>query len=133
MTIQEIIAKQNATAPRKKPRDEEHQLQCACVKWFNLQYPEYRGLLFAVPNGGARSKATAGKLKAEGVVAGVSDLILLVPSYGYGGLCIEMKTPKGKQSPEQKEWQNKVEGQGYDYRLCRSLDEFMTEIKIYLD
>ena len=58
---------------------EEHNIQCACVRWFNYQWPEYRGLLFAVPNGGARSKATAGKLKAEGVVAGVADLILLVP------------------------------------------------------
>ena len=123
-------------------REEEHNLQCACVRWFNLQWPQYRGLLFAFPNGGARSKATAGKLKAEGVVAGVADLILLVPQWfttwrgqegcKYAGLCIEMKTANGRQSPEQKGWQDMVEAHGYHYRVCRSLDEFMNTINNYL-
>ena len=129
-SFEEILAAQNATTPRRKPRDEEHQIQCACVKWFNLQYPQYRGLLFAVPNGGARSKATAGKLKAEGVVAGVADLILLVPRFVIGnynfafGLCLETKSKTGRQTPEQKEWQKKVEEQRFAYIVYRSFDEF---------
>ena len=47
----------------------------ACVlrkKWFNLKYPKLKGQLFAVPNGGRRDTVTGGKLKAEGVTAGVS-------------------------------------------------------------
>ena len=124
-------------------REEEHNIQAACVRWFNLQWPEYRGLLFAVPNGGARSKATAGKLKAEGVVPGVADLILLVPrcvkahdDEGWyntiHALCIEMKTAKGRQSPEQKGWQEMVEAHGYKYAVCHSLDEFMDVVNGYL-
>ena len=124
-------------------REEEHNIQAACVRWFNLQWPQYRGLLFAVPNGSYRTKATAGKLKAEGVVAGVADLILLVPrcvkahdDEGWyntiHALCIEMKTAKGRQSPEQKEWQARVEGEGYRYRVCHSLDEFMDVVNGYL-
>ena len=124
-------------------REEEHNIQAACVRWFNLQWPEYRGLLFAVPNGGARNKATAGKLKAEGVVPGVSDLILLVgkparkPLRGFCdissfGLCIEMKTKTGRQSPEQKAWQAKAEQFGYEYAVCRSLDEFIAVVNGYL-
>ena len=127
-------------------REEEHNIQAACVRWFNLQWPEYRGLLFAVPNGGARSKATAGKLKAEGVVAGVADLILLVPNnyetlatprsgtwyHSIHALCIEMKTAKGRQSPEQKEWQAKVENEGYRYAVCHSIEEFMAVVNGYL-
>lgn len=123
--------------------EEEHNLQCACVRWFNFQWPEYRGLLFAVPNGGARSKATAGKLKAEGVVPGVADLILFVPKYRMTddvratfeikhALCIEMKTAKGRQSPEQKVWQAKVEVQGYKYAVCHSIEEFMAVVNGYL-
>lgn len=114
----------------------------ACVRWFNLQWPQYRGLLFAVPNGGARNLVTAAKLKAEGVTPGVADLLLLVPRafkandndewYIIFGLCIEMKTKKGYQSPAQKEWQKKVEGEGYRYAVCRSLDEFMNTINDYL-
>lgn len=125
--------------------NEEHNIQSACVRWFGYAHPELRGLLFCVPNGGARSKATAGMLKAEGVVAGVSDLILLVPRCRASitenkaasieinhALCIEMKTAKGYQSPEQKIWQRLVEEHGYKYAVCRSLDEFIDTIEAYL-
>lgn len=110
----------------------EHRIQVACVRWFAYQYPQYEGLLFSVPNGGHRDKVTGAMMKAEGVVAGVADLILLVPSKGYHALCIEMKTEKGRQSPEQKAWQKKVEAQGYKYAVCRSLDDFIATINDYL-
>ena len=45
---------------------------------------------------------------------------------------IEMKTAKGRQSPDQKEWQAKVESKGYKYAVCHSLDEFINEIEDYL-
>ena len=122
---------------------EEHNLQCACVRWFAYQHPELQGLLFAVPNGGARSKATAGKLKAEGVVAGVADLLLLVPKRSsdnplilavtYCGLAIEMKTPKGRQSPEQWAWKQRLEANGYKYAVIRSLDDFISTVEGYLN
>lgn len=113
-------------------RQDEHILQAACVQWFRLQYRHLAPLLFAVPNGGARSKATAGKLKAEGVVPGVADLLLLFPCMGFHALCIEMKTDKGRQSPTQKEWGNLVTGFGYRYEVCRSFDEFKAIIENYL-
>ena len=112
--------------------NEEHNIQVACVRWFSYQYPELQGLLFAVPNGGRRDAVTGAKLKAEGVIAGVSDLILLVPSCNHGALMIEMKTGKGRQSEEQKRWQTIVERMGYRYVVCRSLDDFIKEIKNYL-
>jgi hypothetical protein len=77
-TFDELFAEAQARQPQRKPRSEpEHNLQVDCVQWFSLQYPSLRGRLFAVPNGGHRSKTEAARLKAEGVVAGVSDLILL--------------------------------------------------------
>lgn len=88
---------------------EEHKLQVSCVKWFRLQYPKYSSLLFSIPNGGARNIIVAKKLKSEGVVSGVSDLILLIPNNNYYGLCIEMKTLKGTQSDNQIIWQKEVE------------------------
>ncbi len=112
--------------------NEEHNIQVACVRWFAYQYPEMKGLLFAVPNGGRRDRVTGAKLKAEGVVAGVSDLLLLVQSKGFGALCIEMKTEKGRQTDEQKAWQKAVERMGYRYVVCRSFDDFEREVKNYL-
>lgn len=53
----------------------EHNLQTACVRWFRYQYP--KDIILAVPNGGSRdNKKEAARLKAEGVLAGVSDLII---------------------------------------------------------
>lgn len=113
-------------------RHVESGIQKACVLWFRYQYPKYARLLFAVPNGGRRGRVTAAILKAEGVVAGVADLLLLVPSGGCHGLCIEMKTPDGRQSESQRIWQRAVEGQGYRYAVCRSLDDFRKLIDDYL-
>lgn len=119
---------------RKATRHEESHLQRQCVAWFRLQYPKLARLLFAVPNGGGRSKVEAGIMKAEGVTAGVSDLILLVPRGGHGALCIEMKTDSrsSRQSEAQKEWQKDVESQGYMYVVVRTLDEFMKVVRDYL-
>lgn len=122
------IAKQ-----RSKPRHEEHNLQTACVNWFRWQYPTFSKMLIAVPNGGRRDTITGAMLKAEGVLAGVADLILLIPNRRYHSLLIELKTKSGTQSKAQKEWQQEVERLGYSkYILVRSIDEFINEINDYL-
>ena len=110
---------------RKKPGHEESLLQRACVAWFRAQYPEHALMLFAVPNGGGRSRIEAGIMKAEGVTAGVSDLIFLEARGGYGALCIEMKrTDKSsRQRPSQKAWQDAAEKAGNLYKVARSLEE----------
>lgn len=130
MTYDDFL-KQNKTTTARK-HDEEHQLQCFCVRWFQLSFPEFRGLLFAVPNGGRRDQTTGRKMKEEGVVAGVADLILFKACGGFHGLAIEMKTEKGRQSDSQKSWEKKVIGEGYKYSVVRSFDDFKCLIISYL-
>lgn len=134
MTWEQLLARQGLkpTKPRK-PAHEEHNLQCACVNWFNLQHPNMRLNLFAVPNGGRRDKVTGARLKAEGVRPGVADLILLKQRHGYGALLIEMKTSKGVLSQIQRIWRNHVSLDGYKYVVCRSLQDFIKEITDYLN
>lgn len=135
------------------PAPTEHQIQAQCVRWFALQYPRLNQLLFAIPNGGHRNKAAAGKAKAEGAKKGVADLFLSVPKHpssirmtitdkgqkfephpnAYNGLYIEMKTPKGRQSPEQLQFQVEVEKFGFQYTICRSLLDFQDTIQNYLE
>lgn len=118
---------------RKPQSDEEHRIQVACVRWFRLKYPHLFARLFAVPNGGRRDGITGARLKEEGVLAGVADLILLVPNADYHALLIEMKTPKGRQSESQRAWQRAVTGNDdYLYVVCRSLQEFIREVEEYL-
>lgn len=58
---------------------------------------------FHVPNGEYRSPRTAAKLKSMGVRAGVPDLALVLPDGGRTAF-LELKTPKGRPSKEQKEF-----------------------------
>ncbi len=133
MTLEEMLQMERKRKKKQKYDDEEHRIQCSCVKWFNLKYPKLKGRLFAVPNGGRRDTVTGGKLKAEGVTAGVSDLILLKSNRDYGALLIEMKKKGGYQSPSQKEWQKIIcENGEYKYVLCFSLDDFIREVDDYL-
>lgn len=105
-------------------KQQESILQSNCVKWFRYQYP--KALIFAVPNGGSRNLIEAKKLKKEGVMAGVSDLIVV---FKNRMLFIEMKTEKGRQSKTQKEFQNRITALGYEYHICRNFDEFKSTIE----
>lgn len=132
MTFEEMQKLQQQSKTRRKPRDLEHRLQSACVRWYRLQYPKMRHNLFAVPNGSRRDAVTGAKLKEEGVLAGVADLILLKSNRFYGALLIEVKQGKGRQSESQKEWEHKITADGYKYVVIRSLEEFQREINAYL-
>lgn len=118
--------------PRKHSTNEEHKIQCAQIRYIRAMHPELERVLFAVPNGQKRTKSQTAWLHEEGMVNGVSDIILLKPNKFYPYLCIENKTPKGKQSPEQKLFQQAVESQGGKYVIVRSLDEFVKVIENYL-
>lgn len=61
--------------------------------------------LFAIPNGGLRTRVTAARLKAGGVKSGVPDLCLPFPNGDYHALFIEMKQMNtGKLRGSQKKW-----------------------------
>lgn len=132
MRYEEMIELAGKNKSRKKYRNDEHKLQVSMVNWFRLQYPSMRHNLFAVPNGGRRDASTGRRLKDEGVLAGVSDLILLKSNQHYGALLIETKTKKGTQRESQKEWESKITADGYKYVVVRSLDDFIKEVNDYL-
>lgn len=113
-------------------RHNESRLQEACVRWFRYQYPEFAYMLVSVPNGVVTTETQMRILKQEGLVVGVSDLLLLVPRHGKGCLCIEMKTEKGRQSEHQKEWQKHTEEAGNLYVVVRSFEQFRQVVCDYL-
>lgn len=135
---QELLRIQAENEQRKKPKREvghpEADLQKACVDWFRRQYPKHWRMLFAVPNGGSRNKAEAVSLLGQGVVPGVSDLILLEARGGYGALCIELKTTRkgSKQSDKQEAWQRDAESFGNKYVVVRTFEEFEKAVNDYM-
>lgn len=113
-------------------RKEESIIQCAIVRWFSLQYPQYDRLFFHVPNGGSRNAIEAVNLKRQGVKRGVSDLILLCARKGYHGLLIEVKSSKGKISPEQKLFLERVTHEGYLSEVVYTIDSAIIIINNYM-
>ena len=112
----------------------EHQEQAMLITWARhteSHWPEL-ALLHAVPNGGWRHKATAGRLKAEGLKPGVPDLCLPVARHGYHGLYLEMKSKKGRLRPEQKWWLVRLNAQGYHAVVCKGFASAVDVITEYL-
>ena len=108
----------------------ESSLQIHCVRWFRYEHPDL--VLFSIPNGGKRSAITAKIMKSEGQMSGVADLFLMYPHNGYHGLWIEMKTDKGRQSDNQKNFQERAEFFGYKYTIAHSFEEFIKIVTDYL-
>lgn len=133
-TLNQLLEmEQNGKKPRKPARNLEHQLQCSEVVYFRAQWPKLARLFFAVPNGQKRTEVQTAWLHSEGMVNGVADMILLLPSRGYNCLCIENKTRTGRQSPDQRLFQQDIEAHGGKYVIVRSMDDFIKVIKDYME
>lgn len=119
----------------KMPVPTEAQEQMTLFSWAAMQsgkYPELN-LLYHVPNGGSRHKAEAGRLRAEGVKAGVPDLCLPVARGQYHGLYIELKRQRGgRTSDHQSEWLDALSAQGYKAALCYGWEQAAGTIIEYL-
>jgi hypothetical protein len=112
----------------------EHQEAVALmelVRAHEADYPELT-LFHAIPNGGDRHKATAGKMRAEGVRAGVPDYALPVARDGHHGLYIELKKLDGYASREQKDWIQRLRDQGYRAEVARGCGQAWNILCAYL-
>lgn len=121
----------------------EHDAQAAVFQWAKLAegtLPELQ-LLLAIPNGGHRHIAVAKKMQAEGVKAGVPDMLLPVARGGFHGLWIEMKADgsrpkrpgsKGPLSEEQRRWLQALNDQGYRAAVCFGSREAIDLLTQYL-
>lgn len=99
-------------------KGEEYRIQQDAVKWFRLQYPQY--VCFCVPN--EATHHNQGYFGNLGLLKGVSDLIVVLPDKT---LYVEFKSKTGRQSLEQKLFQQSIEKMNQKYYLVRSVDEFI--------
>jgi len=100
----------------------EHIEQVRLVSWFRRQYPDTR--ILAIPNGGIRSASAGASLKAEGVSAGVPDLV--VPAWL---LWVEMKREAGGTvSPAQRDWISYLESIGHQVIVGRGFEDAKAQI-----
>lgn len=116
-------------------RGEDH-LQTACVSYYRMRYRDKMITSFPagyVFGGDAAKRAILGKrMKEMGYLKGVPDLFIPHPNRYYHGFFIEMKTPKGRLSDEQKDVIPRLRAEGYKVEICRSLDDFMRMVNEYM-
>jgi hypothetical protein len=84
--------------------------------------PETRLCLFHVPNGMFTNAREGAKFKAQGVIAGVPDLVFVWAGKTH---YIEVKTAKGVLSPQQKALHQKWAEQGVIVNVVRSSEEII--------
>jgi hypothetical protein len=106
----------------------ENIIQQEIYIWFSNNYclksHKNRCLIFSVPNDSINAIETKRKINT-GLLKGASDLIVVLPNKI---LFIEIKTEKGVQSENQKDFQNRIEILGFQYYLVRSLEQFQNLI-----
>lgn len=127
MVTPELLAK-NGT-------EDNHQAALFCwaaLPDIQLRYPEFKYLLYAIPNGGERNVIVASKLKATGVKAGVLDIFLGVPRGIYRGMYIELKKIGGRASEAQRLFINAAQAQGYAAYVCEGWESARDAIVAYM-
>ena len=123
----------------------EARIQQEIVIYFNnnycLKHHKPRCSIFSVPNEGVMQLGNILRMRfkqinfediikkilfgliSTGLKKGVSDLIVLMPKRV---IFVEVKTPTGIQSPDQKDFESLVKNLGFEYYLVRSLQDFKT-------
>ncbi len=73
-------------------------------------------------------------MKAEGLRAGVPDIFAAIPVGEKHGLFLEMKRvkPKGRLTPNQKEWLERLSAAGYCCAVAFGCDHAITLLNEYL-
>lgn len=137
-----------AKSPRAKPKHPEAVQQRLFVARVRLDARTRDVLFCAVPNGGKRGAREAALLKAEGVSAGVPDLMFFEPreialgnqygpmadirAYTYTGLAMEFKIKGNGPTPAQRGWHRALAHRGWCVRIVYSAQEAWDTLTNYL-
>lgn len=116
MTIRKVI-----------PTEDQEQIKLA--SWLTSQGIRF----YAIPNGGKRGMLEAVKLKRMGVISGVPDLCIPIPSGSYHGLYIELKRQSGgRASLSQVHWLEFLREKGYWADIANGFEEARDIVLHYL-
>lgn len=105
----------------------EDKLQIQILDYLEAVLPN--ALCFHVGNGGKRSITEGRRFKLLGVTAGIPDLFLAI---GDGRVyALEVKAPKGRVSPEQREIMDRLHHLGVECAVVRSIDDVRLALKAW--
>lgn len=127
-------------AQRKDPTRSEHAQQVEFFRYVNARIKTSCGSvrdayesIFAVPNAAKRNYKTASYMRAEGMRAGVPDVVIPVPRFPFHGLYIEHKIKPNRPSEVQKQWIARLQRLGHLVLISYSATESINILERYLN
>lgn len=118
----------------QKKLDLEHEMQCEIVVDFRRDFPQYAGLMYAIPNGAKlqyfkdeeTGKYTSPQriyLTKEGMLKGAVDLCLPVARGGWHGFYMENKILPNQPTDEQRAFMELLTKEGYLCVVCYTREQ----------
>ena len=127
-TQRRSLASKKAAATRKRTTNvREHTIHRAVAEFLDLALPA-DAFWTTFPAGGGGAKRGA-HLKARGLKPGFPDILVIYR--GRAVLC-ELKGPKGKLSPDQRDCHVHLGEAGARVAMCRSVDELERYLRHYV-
>lgn len=114
---------------------EERFLQQQCAGWLKkeLYLRKLPQVFYHVANERKATPAQHNRLKLQGVLGGVSDVVLPLKSDGYSGVYCELKTKRGCPDPDQRNFLHAVASEGYLAVVINDFETFKEVFIAYLD
>lgn len=109
-------------------QSDEHRIQAQLLKILDYTLrPEIE--VYAIVNEAKRSFRTSARVKAQGLKAGITDLVFLFPAAeGYVGW-LEMKTPTGSLLTAQHGFKAICGRLGHRWAMARSVEEALAVLR----
>jgi hypothetical protein len=113
---------ERSAMPRSSP---EAALQRTVFEWLRLAGKP--GLIFFhCPNGMVSNPRSVARMKAEGLFNGVADICLVRP--GGAAAFLELKSQSGRQTPEQRAFEQLCKANGSPYAIARNINEAISTL-----
>jgi len=113
----------------------EYDYQVATFQWAYFhrnKWPELQFMFAVINETRGISPQKGNRDRLQGKRSGVPDICLPTPRGTFHGLYIEMKSPTGKLSDNQKRYSIFLKDQGYYVALCNSPESACETIKEYM-
>lgn len=102
---------------------EEDHLHYQIVEWMSYEHKNAFFIHVRNETGAKVTPTMMNKMRALGVRKGVPDLLFFDPRHGYTGLAIEVKTPQGTVTKEQREFLANLKERGWLTAVVRSFEQ----------
>jgi hypothetical protein len=112
----------------RAPAPLEHQLQISLIEHLKWRCKRPDVTYFHVPNGELRDKRAAAKLKAMGVMPGVSDLEIM---FGPHVLFLELKAHRRKLTVAQQLFGQRMLDHGHYFAWADNIDDAVSILRRY--